>query len=79
MMYSLLKSCEEAKRFGKAPGEDCIMPELLKVVDIADIILQISNKFYMEKQMPDRLGILGLLPLTKSGDLCKTEIYRGLR
>ena len=32
----------------------------------------------MEKQMPDQLGILNLLPLPKSGDLSKTENYKGI-
>ena len=54
------------------------MPELLKVVDIDDIILNISNKFYMDGQMPDQLGILNLIPLPKSGDLSKTGNYRGI-
>ena len=36
------------------------MPELLKIVDIDDIILRISNKIYMEKQMFDQLGILNV-------------------
>ena len=40
--------------------------------------MQVSNKFYMEKQMPDQLGILNLLPLSKPGDLSKTENYRGI-
>ena len=73
-----LREAKKQLRFGKAPGEDGIMPELLKIVDIDDIILRISNKFYMEKQMPDQLGILNLLPLPKSGDLSKTENYRGI-
>ena len=76
-----LKELKEAKkqlRFGKAPGEDGILPEMLKVVDIDDIILQISNRFYMDNQMPDQLGILNLLPLPKSGDLSKTGNYRGI-
>ena len=64
-----LREAKKRLRFGKAQGDDGIMPELLKVVDIDDIILRISNKFYMEKQMPDQLGILNLLPSPKSGDL----------
>ena len=73
-----LKDAKKQLRFGKAPGEDGILPEMLKVVDIDDIILKISNKFYMDNQMPDQLGIMNLLPLPKSGDLSKTGNYRGI-
>ena len=50
-----LSELREAKKqvsFGKAPGEDGMLPELLKVVDIDDIILNISNNFYVEGKMP---------------------------
>ena len=67
-----LKEANKQLRYGKAPGEDGIMPELLKAVNIDNILLSISNKFYMENQMPEQLGILNLVPLPKSGDLTKT-------
>lgn len=38
-----LREANEQFRFRKAPGEDSIMPELLKVVDINGIKLRISN------------------------------------
>ena len=73
-----LRKAKKQLRYGKAPGEDGIMPELLKAVDIDDILLRISNKFYMENQMPEQLGILNLIPIPKSGDLSKTGNYRGI-
>ena len=73
-----LREAKKQLRYGKAPGEDGIMPELLKVVDIDDIVLRISNRFYMENQMPEQLGILNLIPIPKSGDLSKTGNYRGI-
>ena len=73
-----LKEAKKQLRSGKAPGEDGIMPELLKNVDIDDILLKISNDFYIDQQMPEQLGTLNLLPLPKSGDLSKTGNYRGI-
>ena len=72
-----LRKAKKQLRYGKAPGDDGIMPELLKAVDIDDILLRISNKFYMDNQMPEQLGILNLIPIPKSGDLSKTgELQR---
>ena len=37
----------------KAPGEDGIMPEVLKRINIDDIILTFSNKLLIEREKPD--------------------------
>ena len=73
-----LKEAKKQIREGKAPGEDGIMPELLKRVDLNSILLDISNRFYLDNEMPEQLGILNLIPLPKSGDLSKTGNYRGI-
>ena len=76
-----LQEVREAKkqlREGKAPGEDGIMPEVLKRVDIDDILLKFSNKLLVENDLPDQLAIMNLIPVPKKGDLSLTGNYRGI-
>ena len=63
---------------GKAPGEDNLMPEVVKRCDIDDILLLFSNKILMEGRKPDQLSILDITPIPKSGDLSNTGNYRGI-
>lgn len=37
---------------GKAPGEDSIMPDVLKRINIDDIILKFSNKVLLDGDLP---------------------------
>ena len=46
-----LKKTKKQLRFGWAPGEDGIMPDLLKVVDIDNIILRETTLFTVAKRM----------------------------
>ena len=73
-----LKEAKKQLRDGKAPDEDGIMPELVRRVDLDDIILKISNKFYIDNQMPEQLGIINLIPLPKSRNLSIMGNYRGI-
>ena len=76
-----LQEVREAKkqlREGKAPGEDGIMPEVLKRVDIDDILLKFSNKVLLEHDLPDQLAVMNIIPVLKSGDLSQTSNYRGI-
>ena len=76
-----LQEVREAKkqlREGKAPGEDGIMPEVLKRVDIDDILLKFSNKVLVEHDLPDQLATMNIIPVAKKGDLSQTSNYRGI-
>ena len=71
-----LQEVREAKkqlREGKAPGEDGIMPEVLKRIDIDDILLKFSNKLLVENDLPDQLAVMNIIPLPKKG---MTSNYR---
>ena len=63
---------------GKAPGEDGIMPEVIKRCDVNDIILLFANKLLMEGQKPEQFTILNIRPIPKSGNLSDTGNYRGI-
>ena len=76
-----LQEVREAKkqlREGKAPGEDGIMPEVLKRIDIDDILLKFSNKLLVENDLPDQLAVMNIIPVPKKGDLSMTSNYRGI-
>ena len=65
-------------REGKMPGENDIMPEVLKRINIDDIILDFSNKVLLENKTPEQFSTLNILPIPKSGDLSVTSNYRGI-
>ena len=69
--FSLEEVVEARKQVkeGKAPGVDGIMPEVLKRINIDDIILSFSNKVLLENQTPEQFSTLNILPIPKSGDL----------
>ena len=49
---------------------------MLKWVVIDDLVLHISNKAFME--LPRHWTIINIIPIPKSGDLTKTDNYRGI-
>ena len=73
-----LRTAKKQIREGKAPGEDGIMPEVIKRCDIDDIILKFSNKLLIDGVKPDTFTTLNITPIPKSGDLSVTNNYRGI-
>ena len=63
---------------GKSAGEDGIMPEVLKYVQINDIMLDIINKSFENCEQPDIWNISNIIPIPKSGNLTITDNYRGI-
>ena len=63
---------------GKAYGDDCISPEVLKRVDIDDIVLKFCNDALSEGKIPEQWKISNIVPVPKKGDLTKTDNYRGI-
>jgi hypothetical protein len=76
-----LNEIREAKKLikeGKAPGEDGIMPETLKRIDVDEILLKFSNKLLIEGLSPEQLSTITIVPVPKPGDLRLTNNYRGI-
>ena len=63
---------------GKAHGDDSISPEVMKRVDIDDIILKFCNDALCDGQIPDQWKLSNIIPVPKKGDLTKTDNYRGI-
>lgn len=63
---------------GKAFGDDGIAPEVMKRVDIDDIILDFCNKALINGEIPDQWKQMNIVPVPKKGDLTKTGNYRGI-
>ena len=63
---------------GKACGVDGITPEVMKRVDIDDIILEFCNKTLHNGDIPDQWRHLNIVPVPKKGNLTKTDNYRGI-
>ena len=63
---------------GKAFGEDGISPEVMKRVDLNDIVLKFCNDALDGGDLPDQWKTSLIIPVPKKGDLTKTDSYRGI-
>ena len=63
---------------GKAYGDDSISPEVMKRVDIDDVILKFCNDALCDGLIPDQWKLSNIVPVPKKGDLTKTDNYRGI-
>jgi len=63
---------------GKAFGDDQIAPEILKRVDIDDIMLQFCNDALTLQEIPDQWKNINIVPVPKKGNLSKPDNYRGI-
>ena len=63
---------------GKAYGEGGIAPEIMKRVDLDDLILQFCNRALVDGSIPDQWRKLNIVPVPKKGNLTKVDNYRGI-
>ena len=63
---------------GKAYGDDSISPEVMKRVDIDDVILKFCNDALCDGLIPDQWKLSNIVPVPKKVDLNKTNNYRGI-
>lgn len=72
---------EKAKsslKMGKACGPDGIPPEVFRLCDFDDLLLQFCNDTLLKRDKPEQWSTPYLIPVPKSGDLSLTENYRGI-
>ena len=72
---------EEAKKDiteGKAHGDDGIPPEVMKNVDLDDIVLDFCNRALCYGEVPEQWKLSNIVPVPKKGDLTKVDNYRGI-
>ena len=77
-----MEEYEKAKRSikcGKSPGENGLMPEVLKYVPIDGVVLDTVNKSYMKCEQPDLWNISIIVPVPTSGDPTKADNYHCIR
>ena len=73
-----LEEARKSIKEGKAFGEDGVAPEVLKRVDVDDLILDFCNKALVDGDVPDQWKHLNIVPVPKKGNLTKVDNYRGI-
>ena len=63
---------------GKAAGPDDITPEVFKSCDFDEICLEFFNDALIKNDKPDLWSFMNIILVPKSGDLSKTDNYRGI-
>jgi hypothetical protein len=63
---------------GKAAGPDDIPPEVFKSCDFDVICLDFCNEALIKNDKPELWSFMNIIPVPKSGDLSKTDNYRGI-
>ena len=63
---------------GKSAGPDGITSEVIKNCDLDDIVREHCNRFLKDNIKPEIWSLSNIIPVPKSGDLSKTDNYRGI-
>ena len=72
------KAAKKKMKTGKAAGPDEIPPEVLKLCDLDEIVLQFANKLLVNLEKPDQWSENNLIPIPKQGNLSIVGNYRGI-
>ena len=73
-----LKKVKSSLKIGKAASPDAIPPEVFKLCDFDNICLDFCNQALIKNDKPDLWSYMNIIPVPKSGDLSKTDNYRGI-
>ena len=68
-----LEEARKSIKEGKAFGEEGVAPEVLKRVDVDDLILDFCNKALVDGDVPDQWKHLNIVPVPKKGNLTKVD------
>ena len=63
---------------GKASSYDNIPPEVIKLCNINQILLDLANDLLIHGNKPDQWSVSNIMPVLKKGDLSKGDNYRGI-
>ena len=65
-------------KLGKAAGPDGIPPEVFKLCDFDQVCLDFCNDALVNNDKPETWSFMNIVTVPKSGDLSKTDNYRGI-
>ena len=68
----------QSLRAGKSCGEDRVYSEVLKWVNIDDLVLGICNRVLEHRELTGQWTISNIIPIPKAGDLRNRDNYRAI-
>ncbi|XP_062577713.1 uncharacterized protein LOC134239565 [Saccostrea cucullata] len=72
------RKVKSSLKLGKAAGPDEIPPEVFKLCDFDSVCLGFCNDALANNDKPDTWSFMNIVTVPKSGDLSKTDNYRGI-
>ena len=72
------KKVKLSLKLGKAAGPDGIPPEVFKLCDFDQVCLDFCNDALVNNDKPETWSFMNIVSVPKSGDLSKTDNYRGI-
>ena len=63
---------------GKSAGPDLIPPEVLKLCNLDDILLDMCNASLMDRDTVEKWSLMNIIPVFKSGSVLDPNNYRGI-
>ena len=72
------KKAKQQLQLGKSAGPDQIPPEVLKLCNLDNILLDMCNSSLMDRDMADQWSLMNIVPVFKSGCMLDPNNYRGI-
>ena len=68
---------EASSKIGKTAGPDAVPSEVFKLSDFDNTCLDFCNHALIKNDKPDLWSYMNIIPVPNSGDLSKTDNYKG--